>query len=215
MILKTATPQNKANNIMTHQREKRACAAGAIHHLSIRGVRKHQVVPTSPFQSFPVPLEETERTSRIRLECSSSTMGKDQERWSDRQQELELRLSMGIPGWEMEAKPKCPGHTTWEDRAFVCLEYSPSANHLPQFFSTQCIQTTHMGNHTFNFFFSLSSHREWGSYKKPSSQTDRIKKSHDWKLICNEYIFRSTKPQMCFIKQRSSWNDHLLQRAFS
>lgn len=65
------------------------------------------------------------------------------------------------------------------------------------------------------FFFSLSSHREWGSYKKPSSQTDRIKKSHDWKLICNEYIFRSTKPQMCFIKQRSSLNDHLLQRAFS
>lgn len=65
---------------MTHQREERACAAGAIHHLNIRGVRKHKVVPTSPFQSFPVPLEETGRTSRIRSECSSSTMAKDQER---------------------------------------------------------------------------------------------------------------------------------------
>lgn len=177
MILKTATPQNKANNIMTHQREKRACAAGAIHHLSIRGVRKHQVVPTSPFQSFSVPLEETERTSRIRLECSSSTMGKDQERWSDRQQELELWLSMGIPGWEMEAKPKCPGHTTWEDRAFVCLEYSPSANHLPRFFSTQCIQTTHMGNHTFNFFFHWALTENGAHTKSQAPKLTELKKA--------------------------------------
>lgn len=56
-----------------------------------------------------------------------------------------------------------------KNTTFVCLGYKPQTLVMPdrnltptRIFSTQCFQTTHMGNHTFNFFFSMSSHSEWG-----------------------------------------------------
>lgn len=52
-ILKTAALQNRANNVIRCQREKeRACAAGAIHHLSIRGMGEAWSGATSPFKGL-------------------------------------------------------------------------------------------------------------------------------------------------------------------
>lgn len=61
-ILKTAALQNRANNVIRCQREKeRACAAGAIHHLSIRGMGEAWSGATSPFKGLSLSLSRSSK----------------------------------------------------------------------------------------------------------------------------------------------------------